>query len=65
MILTSVDLPAPFSPRSAWISPATYLKGHIVIGRERAEDLDDVQGFEEMVRAVPFVTPPCPLSGSS
>ncbi len=35
----SVDLPAPFSPSRAWISPAPQLEVHAVQRRDAAEAL--------------------------
>jgi hypothetical protein len=38
-ILTSVDLPAPFSPSSAWISPGADIEIYVIAGSEAAEQL--------------------------
>ena len=42
MILISVDLPAPFSPISAWISPGANVERDVVERPDAREDLADV-----------------------
>ena len=42
MILTSVDLPAPFSPTSAWIEPGLEREGAGAEGDDGTERLRDV-----------------------
>ncbi len=46
MILISVDLPAPFSPTSAWISPARTSNDHVAERRRHGEALGDAAEFE-------------------
>ena len=48
MILTRVDLPAPFSPSRAWITPGRSERGDLVVGGEVAEALHDADRFQEV-----------------
>ena len=50
-ILTSVLLPAPFSPTSAWISPAQQLERDVVERLGRAELLRDAAAARRAARA--------------
>ena len=47
-IFTSVDLPAPFSPSSAWISPLPDRQVDVVAGLQRAEDLRQAAHLEQV-----------------
>ena len=47
MIFTSVDLPAPFSPSSAWISAGQISRSMRVVGDEVAEELGDADRLEQ------------------
>ena len=40
------DLPAPFSPSSAWNVPGAHLERHLVERGEFAETLDDVERLD-------------------
>ncbi len=46
MILMSVDLPAPFSPTRAWISPPLSSSETVVQGLHAGEGLADAHGLE-------------------
>jgi hypothetical protein len=46
MIFISVDLPAPFSPRTAWISPGAIAKGDAVVGEHAGIALGDLAQLE-------------------
>ena len=47
MILMSVDLPAPFSPTSAWTSPRAQVERHAVERAQAGEGLADVSSVEK------------------
>ena len=42
-----VDLPAPFSPQSAWISPGAQIEADVLKRDDARELLDDVLCFED------------------
>ena len=44
----SVDLPAPFSPRSACTSPSRQVEAHVVVGDDPREALRDVLHLEDL-----------------
>ena len=61
MIFTSVDLPAPFSPSSAWISPGTTSKLDPVVGEHAREALGDAAQLQARRRVTRGLVSCCPL----
>ncbi len=57
MTLMSVDLPAPFSPTRAWISPAATAKDDVLQGPDTRELLADALELEQRGHAVSVLLP--------